>query len=460
MRGEHDLIIRGGEVVTGSSRQFADVAVTAGQVSGVLAAGAPARSTREIDASGLLIMPGGIDTHTHVAWPFEGQVTVDNWTSATTAAVLGGTTTIVDFVPPGDGDLVERCHARAEEARAGAVIDFALHPILTSAEDSELNAIGKVIADGFTSFKMYTTYEDRRIDDGAAWVLMQAIAAHGGLPGFHAENHEVLASALKAQVRSGQLGVSDYPESRPGLAEAETIQMVSMYAKRLGTAVYIFHVSGSDALGAVRQARGLGATVHAETCAHYLTLDDSVFDGPDPWRFVISPPIRTAADRADLWEAVASGDLVSVGSDHCAYDEQVKRAWPQDHRRIPAGAPGIEWRTPLLWSGAVDRGIDPCTFVQISSERAARALGLFPRKGTITVGSDADLVLWDPRVNWAGGDLAPVSPATFSLYRDVAGSGLPRHVIVGGRLIVEDRKFVTGDAQGRFIARSPDGGAG
>ncbi|WP_062356801.1 amidohydrolase family protein [Herbidospora yilanensis] len=451
-----DVLIRGGEVVNGDGRAVLDVGVTGERVTALLAPGSAATAEREIDATGLLVMPGGIDTHTHVAWPFDGTVTVDDWYSATRAAALGGTTTIIDFVPPGGGGLTDRCRARVEEAAAGATVDFGFHPILTPADARALDEIGQVVAEGFTSFKMYTTYEDRRVDDGNAWTLMRAIAAHGGLPGFHAENHEILACALDDQVRSGRLSLADYPHSRPGLAEAETIQMVSMYARRLNTPVYIFHVSGSDALDAVRAARRAGTAIHAETCTHYLAHDESVFHGQDAWRFVISPPIRTAGDQLDLWSGVCEGTVVSVGSDHCAYDTALKQAWEHDHRRIPAGAPGIEARTPVLWNQAVGvRGLDPCLFVQVSAERAARTLGLYPRKGRIAVGADADLVLWDPAHPWTGDDLRPVSPATFSLYDRAHGTGLPRHVIAAGRTVVEDRRFTGEKGAGRFLAREP-----
>ncbi|RGA05316.1 hypothetical protein DI270_008880 [Microbispora triticiradicis] len=456
MKPGFDLLIRGGEVVNGDARAALDVGVAGGRIAALLAPGSPAAAEREIDATGLLVMPGGVDTHTHVAWPYDDTVTVDDWHSATRAAVLGGTTTIMDFVPPAAGGLAARCRARVEEAAADAVIDFGFHPILTASDTRDVEDIGKVIAEGFTSFKMYTTYEDRRVDDGAAWTLMRAIAANGGLPGFHAENHEILISALDDQVRSGHLGLADYPHSRPGLAEAETIHMVSMYARRLNTPVYIFHVSGSDALDAVRFARRAGTVVHAETCTHYLAHDESVFTGEDAWRFVISPPIRGAADRLDLWSGIADGTVVSVGSDHCAYDTSAKRGWEHDHRHIPAGAPGIEARTPVLWNEAVNvRGLDPCQFVQVSAERAARALGLFPRKGRVAVGADADLVLWDPARAWTGADLRPVSPATFSLYERSSGAGLARHVVAGGRLVVEDGNFAGERGAGRFLARAP-----
>jgi len=329
-----------------------------------------------------------------------------------------------------------------------------LHPILTSATRQVLESIDRVVGDGFTSFKMYTTYDDRRIDDGAAWQLMNAIAAAGGLPGFHAENHELLNSILGCQVESGQLSLRDYPASRPALAEAESIQMVSLYAGRIGTPVYIFHVSGKEAMDAVRSAKAAGVRIYAETCTHYLTLDDAVFGEPDAWKYVISPPLRQAADRNDLWTSIADGSITSIGSDHCAYDSELKRGKINDHRSIPAGAPGIEARTPLLFSGTTQRGLGYETFSQVTAERAAKALGLYPHKGVIQIGADADLVLWDANAERQASDLESASESTFSLYEGIVTKGRPRDVLVAGNHVVQNGEFVGAAGSGRFIHRT------
>jgi len=450
----YDMIVRNGLVAGQAGVAAGDVAITDGRIAALLRPGAAARAAEEIDASGLVVTPGGIDTHTHVRWPHDGTHTVDDFLSATRAAVLGGTTTIVDFVPPGDGDLLGRCRDRVDEAAAGAVVDFAFHPILTSADEATVKAIGAVIADGFTSFKMYTTYEDRRVDDGDAWYLMKAIAADGGLPGFHAENHELLESVLDHEAREGRLAVEHYPRSRPGLAEAESIQMIALYARRIGTPAYIFHVSGSEALDAVRAARAAGVRIFAETCTHYLTLDDSCFRRPDAWKYVISPPLRGAGDRDDLWAGVTEEVVVSVGSDHCAYRRDLKNVAPDDHRAIPAGAPAIEARTPLLFAGCADRGLGYDAFAAVSASRAATVLGL-ARKGVVAPGYDADLVMWDPDAEWHADLAVKASPDTFSLYDGTTTRGRPRHVLLRGTPVVRDGEFVGRAGAGRFVARRP-----
>lgn len=446
-----DTIIRGGAVVTPTDVEQVDIAIIGERIAGLLPWG-HGRADREIDATGTVITPGGIDTHTHIHWPHDGLFTADDFASATRAAALGGTTTIVDFVPPGLGSLRTRCHDRREEAAGHAAIDFGFHPILTGDSPEVLGEIGQVIDDGFVSFKMYTTYEDRRVDDGAAWYLMQTIAAHGGLPGFHAENHELIQHTLERQERTGATTVRDFPESRPALAEAESIAMVSLYAKRLGTPVYIFHVSGSDALGAVRKANADGGRVYAETCTHYLVFDDSVFAGLDSWKYVISPPLRSSADSEDLWAALADGTVTSVGSDHCAYLVDAKRVPIDDHRHVPAGAPGIEARTPMLFSESVQR-FGLVQYAQQTATRAAEILGM-PSKGSIAVGKDADLVLWDTSATWSGRYAVSASPDTFSLYEQSTGSGLPRDVWVRGSQVVRGGTFVGDATHGKFLARS------
>lgn len=453
-----DLLVTGGRVVTGRLDAALDVGIRDGRVVALLEPGAVTTAPRTLDAAGLLVLPGGIDTHTHVSWPYGGTVTEDGFTEATRVAALGGTTTLVDFVPPlrSDERLVDACRARIAEADRHAVVDVALHPILNRADDELLADIGTVVELGCTSFKMYTTYEENLVDDGEVWRLTRTIAAHGGLPGFHAENHGVIVEAGREVADAGRLSVADFAASRPAVAEAVAIGAVCRIARHLGTPVYIFHVSGVEALAAIDEARAAGTEVYAETCTHYLAFDDTVFTRDDAWKFLISPAIRGAADREALWRAFADGRVQSVGSDHCAYPAATKSAHPEDHRLTPLGAAGVQSRSPVLWHEAVGvHGLTPSQFVLGSAERAARALGMYPRKGTIGVGSDADLVLLDPETAWSGSDLAPASSDTFDLYDRYAGRGLPRHVLVRGRQVVEDGEPKGQPGDGGYLARRP-----
>jgi dihydropyrimidinase len=231
--------------------------------------------------------------------------------------------------------------------------------------------------------------------------------------------------------------------------------MVSLYAERIGTPVYIFHVSGREAMESVRTARASGVEIYAETCTHYLTLDDSVFASDDAWKYVISPPLRSARDREYLWGAIGDGTVTAVGSDHCAYELGLKKVGYDDHREVPAGAPGIEARTPILFASAVQRELGYELFSDISARRAATALGLYPRKGSIQVGADADVVLWDATSEWQGSMLAKSSQSTFALYDSFKGKGRPRHVFSRGNQLVRDGEFLGTRGMGRFIRRQP-----
>lgn len=455
---EFDLLVCGGRVVTADDDRHLDVGIRDGRIVALLEPGARASATRRLSVDGRLVVPGGIDTHTHVHWPYADTRTTDGFERATKAAALGGTTTLVDFVPPlrPDQRLAAATRERIEEIERDACVDVALHPILNRADDGVLADIAEVIGLGCTSFKMFTTYEENLVHDGEAWRLMREIARHGGLPGFHAENHGVITEAGRYAEEAGRVAVTDFPLSRPALAEALAIGTLARMGRDLGTAVYIFHVSGREAFAAIEDARSDGAQVYAETCTHYLAFDDSVFDRPDAWKFVITPAIREAADREALWQALADGTVDTVGSDHCAYPLSAKQAHPEDHRLTPPGAAGIQSRTPVLWNEAVNqRGWSPSTFVRASAERAAKVLGMYPRKGTIRVGSDADLVVMDPDLAWTGGELPPASDDTFDLYDGYAGTGRARHVLVGGRIVVEDGAFVGGPGDGGFVARPP-----
>jgi dihydropyrimidinase len=297
---ELDVAVTGGLVVTGGSERHLDVGIRDGRIAALAEPGTLAPAREQVPAAGLIVLPGGIDTHTHIRWPIPGAPdSLDDFRTGTMAAAAGGTTTVIDFVPQPQGrSHWAAANDRLDEASGRAVVDFSFHPILTAADPATLADIRRLIDAGMGSFKVYTTSE-QPLDDGEIRSLTIAIAEGGGLAGFHAENHGIIQRSRHDVGRRYEYATSAFPQSRPAAAESESIAMVTHFARELAAPVYIYHVSSTAALRAISAARTLGTAVFAETCTHYLTFDDSVYQRDDAWTSVITPPIRDhAAGRA------------------------------------------------------------------------------------------------------------------------------------------------------------------
>ena len=450
-----DVVVLGGLVASDSGVTKAEIGIIGGRVAAVEPTGTGISGETTIDATGKYVLPGAIDTHTNMEWPFDGTASADTFQSGTAAAALGGTTTAIDFVPVAVGEsALASAEARLRRAEGQAFIDYSFHPILTSADSRTLNEIPSLIRDGFASFKTYTTY-DNGLDDGAIWSVMRVIAEHGGLAGFHAENEAILGRALRAHLEAGHVSLRDFPATRPQIAEAEAISMVSFFARRLGAPVWIFHVSSEMALVAIEEARAAGTRIDAETCTHYLTFNDRVFLEPDAWRFAITPPIRDLASQDALWDAVIRGSLSAICSDHCAYSSQQKAAGREDFTKLPFGAPGIDARVPVFWSRGVSEGrISVADFVRITATRPAQALGMYPRKGALLPGSDADLLVIDPDVSWTFPETPMPGGSDYSLYAGLRLKGRPVLTMVRGQVVVRDGQIVGRPGHGVFVPRS------
>jgi len=348
---------------------------------------------------------------------------------------MWGTTTIIDFVPGRRGSLLEAAERRMEQA-AASVIDYSLHPVVTRLDKQTMAEIPRLVGQGLASFKVYTTY-DSRLESADIRRFVGIAGEAGGLPGFHAEHHALLEDALAATRKMRGTRIGDFPASRPGHTEAASVREVTGYAAEFGCPVYIYHASGLEALGQIEEARAAGTDVRAETCAHYLVYDDGVYEREDGWKYVITPPIRSAADREGMWRAVADGRLDAVASDHCAYSMADKAAGFDDFTAMEPGAPGIASRMPLLWDRGVRAGrLTLRQFVDINSARPAAALGLVG-KGRIELGADADIVVWDPEAEWTWDPSSSqaANGTDYDIYDGLTGRGRPRVTLSRGRSV-------------------------
>jgi dihydropyrimidinase len=455
-------LITNGTVVTADGSTAADVLIdgeTIAQIGADLAAnGLTADET--IDAAGRWLIPGAIDAHTHMELPFGGTFAKDTFEAGTRAAAFGGTTTIIDFAVQSKGKaLRDGLDAWMAKAEGNAVADYAFHMIMSDVNDATLAEMDTLVDEGIPDFKLFTAYPGVFYsDDGAIFRAMQQTAKNGGLIMMHAENGmaiDVVAGQLVGEGKTDPYyhGIARYPAF-----EGEATNRVIRLAEAAGAPVYIVHLSARDALEAVRGARDRGSKVFAETCPQYLFLSlDDLGNGFEGAKFVCSPPLRTADHQDELWTGLVKDDLQLVATDHCPFDfHGQKDLGKGDFRKIPNGLPGVEDRVDLLHDGGVVGGrISPERWVEIISTAPAKLFGMFPQKGAIAVGSDADIVIYDPKATHTISASTHHMDCDYSCYEGRAVQGRSDIVLSRGSVIVRDGTFTGRKGQGRFIKRAP-----
>ena len=457
-------LIRNGTIVTHSGREAADIYCEDGVVTRI-GRGLTLPSETVIDASGLLVMPGGIDAHTHLDMPAGDIVTTDDFETGTIAAAHGGTTTIIDFATPEPGErLRSALDTWMAKADGKAVVDYGFHMVVRDAGARTLAEMGDLSrGEGVTSFKMFMAYPGRLMaDDGAIFAALVHTHEHGGLVMVHAENGGVIEVLVAEALRCGNTAPKFHARTRPPRGEAEATGRAIALAEMAGAPVFIVHVSCAEALDEVRRGRGRGVAAFAETCPQYLCLSDDEYDrgGFEAAKFVISPPLRPVPHQEALWRGLAAGHIHTVGTDHCPFGldrPPHKQRGRGDFSKIPNGAPGIETRLMLLWDSGVRSGrITPERFVELTAAGPAKVFGLWPRKGAIAPGSDADIVLWNPE------KMVVLSASThhmrvdYSLYEGRVVTGAPETVLSRGEVIIERDTFAGRRGRGRFLTRAAD----
>lgn len=452
-----DLVITDGLVVTAEASVRADVGIEAGRIA---ALGLGLEGRESIDATGMLILPGAVDEHVHLQMPVGEFCSSDDFYTGTVAAAHGGTTTLIDFVEPQPGqDLLDALEARRAEADPKVVVDYGLHMTLSRADDETLGQLSACIAAGAASFKLYMAYQGLRLDDGDLLRALAALARAGGRPLVHAENHHAIAYLTARALAEGRTDPQEHPGTRPAIMEAEAVHRLLALAHVTGAPLTIAHLSCALGLEQVRAARGRGQTVWVETCPQYLLLDEAEYRRPgfEAAKFVMAPPARTEADRAALWAGLAAGEVDTVATDHCPFFFATQKTRGRDDfSRIPGGAPAVETRLPLLYTHGVRRGrLTMERWVEVCCTAPARRFGLAPRKGTLAVGADADVVIFDPglRVTLTAERLH--HNVDYTPYEGWEVQGYPRTVLSRGEVIVQDGEFSGKTGRGQFLNTQP-----
>jgi len=456
-----DLVIRGGTVATATDVMQADLAIS-GETIAAIGRDLPA-GKREIDARGKLVLPGGVDSHAHVEQlSASGLMNADTFESATAAAAFGGTTTVISFAAQHVGmsltKVVENYHRLAER---GAVVDYAFHMILADPTETVLKQeLPPLIKDGHSSLKVFMTYDRLKLDDERLLDVLAAARENHALVMVHAENHGMITWMSKRLLARGLRAPKYHALSHPRGGEAEAFTRVIACAALIDQPIMIYHVSTAEGAAVIRRARGEGRKVFAETCPQYLFMTKADLDRPglEGAKWMCSPPLREASDQAALWQALALGDLQTVSSDHApyAFDETGKLAAGSDpsFKQIANGLPGLEARLPLLFSAMVSEGgFDLPRFVAWTATQPAKIYGLHPRKGSIAIGADADIAIWDPRKRVTFGDDTVRGRAGYTPWTGRTVQGWPVSVLRRGEVIVEDSRLGAAPGSGRFLAR-------
>jgi dihydropyrimidinase len=454
-------LISNGTIVTAEGSTVADVLIDGETIAAIGADLAAGGMTADgtIDASGKYVIPGAIDVHTHMELPFGGTFAKDTFETGTRAAAFGGTTTIVDFAVQSRGaslrDGLDAWHAKAE---GNAVADYGFHMIMSDVNDETLKEMDGLVAEGVPDFKLFTAYPGVFYsDDGAIFRAMQRTGKNGGLIMMHAENGmaiDIVAADLVADGKTDPLyhGIARYP-----IFEGEATNRVIRLAEAAQVPVYIVHLSARDALNAVRDARDRGSQAFAETCPQYLFLSiDDMANGFDGAKFICSPPLRSADHQDELWTGLIKDDLQVVSTDHCPFDfHGQKELGRGDFRKVPNGLPGVEDRVDLLHDGGVVGGrLTRERWVEVISTAPAKLFGMYPRKGSVAVGADADLVVYDPTAKRTISAKTHHMAVDYSCYEGREVQGRSDIVLSRGTVIVRDGEFTGRKGHGRFVKRA------
>ena len=452
-------VIKGGTIVTADLVYEADVLVENGRIAGI---GKDLKGDEVLDATGCYVMPGGIDPHTHMEMPFMGTYSAENFESGTRAALAGGTTMIVDFALPQPGQGLLDAIRMWDNKSTAANCDYSFHMAVTWWGEQVFDEMKDVTARGINTFKHFMAYKGAlMVNDDELFASFQRVKELGGIPLVHAENGDVVADLQQKYLAEGNTGPEAHAYSRPPEVEGEAANRAIMIADMAGVPLYIVHVSCEQAHEAIRRARMQGKRVWGEPLIQHLTLDESEYFNTD-WdhaaRRVMSPPFRNKQHQDSLWAGLQAGSLSVVATDHCAFTTDQKRYGVGDFTKIPNGTGGLEDRMPMLWTYGVRTGrLTMQEFVAVTSTNIAKILNVYPRKGAILEGADADIVVWDPEKEKTISVDTQQSIIDYNVFEGKHVKGLPRFTLTRGKVAVHDGEMRTEPGHGDFVKRPPNG---
>ncbi len=467
-----EKVITGGKLVTESEIFEADILIRGEKIAAIGQKITGYEGAEIIDANGKLVLPGGVDPHVHLNLPMPGTVSSDDHYTGTKAAAFGGTTTVIDFANHDRPSLVDSFNAWQEQAIPNVAVDYGIHQNFTRFNDKTLAEIPLLPDLGVTSVKMFTAYNGRmRLQDGEIFQVMRAAKKEGIISLIHAENGDLIDLLISEALASGHTDPIWHARTRPAWGAVESVLRVSAMAFAAGNVpLYIVHMNVAEETDQLRYARDHGLPIFGETCPQYLMFTEKDLERPDGSKWICSPPMRLAKDNEGLWKALADGTIEVVSTDHCPflydgtkpviyegkpYQNPGKELGKENFTKVPNGLPGVGDRMPVLWTkGVVEGKLSPTRFVQLMCSNPAKIFGLYPQKGTLNPGADADIVLWDPEKKVKYGVEKAKHRTDYNLYEGMELTGYPEKVFLRGKMIVDGDRWFGEQGGGRFIKRN------